>query len=100
MRDFPYYSYTLGYYSRDCFWPKGPSIYDVHTEGVRLRWTHVDGGKGGPAPCGCPHRKLKLDSTDVILSSSHAKTLASFFYQNFIFGQKKVKIFLRYKLVI
>ena len=29
----------------------GPSIYDVHTEGGRLRWTHVDGG-GGPAPCG------------------------------------------------
>ena len=31
------------------YWPtyKGPSIYDVHTdgkEGVRLRWTHVDGG--------------------------------------------------------
>ena len=25
---------------------KGPSIYDVHTEGVRLRWTHVDGGEG------------------------------------------------------
>jgi len=25
---------------------KGPSIYDVYTEGkgVRLRWTHVDGG--------------------------------------------------------
>jgi len=25
-----------------------PSIYDVHTEGkgVRLRWTHVDGGEG------------------------------------------------------
>ena len=20
----------------------GPSIYDVHMEGVRLRWTHVD----------------------------------------------------------
>src|SRR6218665_1168242 len=39
-------------------------------EGVRLRWTHVDGG-GGPAPCGRPHRKLKLESTDVILSSSH-----------------------------
>src|SRR6218665_459629 len=47
-------------------------------EGVRLRWTHVDGG-GGPAPCGRPHRKLKLESTDVILSSSHAKKLASFF---------------------
>ncbi len=25
---------------------KGPSIYDVQKEGVRLRWTHVD-GKGG-----------------------------------------------------
>ena len=60
--------------------PKEPSIYDVHTEGeeVRLRWTHVDGGSGGPAPCGRPHRKLKLESTDVILSSSHAKKLASF----------------------
>src|SRR6218665_1979696 len=41
-------------------------------EGVRLRWT------GGPAPCGRPHRKLKLESTDVILSSSGAKKLASF----------------------
>src|SRR6218665_238751 len=45
--------------------------------GVRLGWTHVDGG-GGPAPCGRPHRKLKLESTDVILPSSHAKKLASF----------------------
>src|SRR6218665_292044 len=57
----------------------GPSIYDVHTEereGVRLRWTHV---YGGPAPRGRPHRKLKLESTNVILSSSHAKKLASLF---------------------
>src|SRR6218665_3964993 len=54
-------------------------------EGVMLMWT----GGGGPAPCGRPHRKLKLESTDVILSSSHAKKLASFFYQNFVFGQKK-----------
>ena len=38
-------------------------------------WT----GEGGQAPCGCPHIKLKLESTDVILSSSHAKKLASFF---------------------
>src|SRR6218665_279794 len=45
--------------------------------GVRLRWTHVDGGS--QAPCGRLHRKLKLESTDVILSSSHAKKLASFF---------------------
>ena len=35
-------------------------------------------GEGGPAPCGRPHRKLKLESTDLILSSSHAKKLASF----------------------
>jgi len=27
--------------------------------------------------CGRPHRTLKLESTDVILSSSHAKKLAS-----------------------
>jgi len=53
-------------------------------EGVGLRWTHVDGG--GSAPCGRPHRRLKLEPADVILSSSHAKKLA-FFYQNFIFRQ-------------
>jgi len=54
-------------------------MYDVHTEGggVRLRWTHVEGGRGS-SPCGRPHRKLKLESTDVVLSSSHAKKLASF----------------------
>ena len=47
----------------------------------------MDGG-GGPASCGRPRRKLKFESTDVILSSSHAKKLASF-YPNFVFGQKK-----------
>ena len=48
-------------------------------EGVRPMWTHVDGGeRGGPAPCGRPYRKLNLESTDVILSSSHEKKLASF----------------------
>jgi len=52
----------------------GPSIYDVHTGGVRLRCM----GEGGQAPCGRPHRKLKLESTDIMLSSSHAKKLASF----------------------
>ena len=31
---------------KSCQLSKEPSIYDVHTEGVRLRWTHVDGGKG------------------------------------------------------
>src|SRR6218665_1531700 len=38
-------------------------------------WT----GEECQAPCGRPHRKLKLESTDVILSSSHAKKLSSFF---------------------
>src|SRR6218665_1297702 len=68
-------------------------------EEVRLRWTHVDGG-GGPAPCGRLHRKLKLESTDVILSSSHAKKLAVFFTRISSLDRKKLKIFLRYKLVI
>src|SRR6218665_2875420 len=49
--------------------------------GVRLRWTHVDGGAspmGGQSPCGRTHRKLKLESTNVILSSSPAKKLVYF----------------------
>ena len=62
-------------------------------EGVRLRWMHVDGGKGGPAPCGRPHRKLKLESTDVILSSSHAKKLASFLPEFRLWTEKKWKFF-------
>src|SRR6218665_197496 len=54
---------------------KGPSIYDIHTEGGQAQ---VDAcGRGDQAPCGRPHRKLKLESTDVILSSSHAKKLVS-----------------------
>ena len=40
--------------------------FDVHMEGEVS-----DSG-------GCPNKKLKLESTDVILSSSHAKKLASF----------------------
>src|SRR6218665_2906298 len=36
-------------------------------------------GRGSrPDPCGSPQRKLKLESTDVILSSSHAKKWVSF----------------------
>src|SRR6218665_344339 len=64
-------------------------------KGVRLRWTE---GRG-PAPCGRPHRKVKLESTDLILSSSHAKKLASFLPE-FCLWTKKVEIFRRYKLVI
>src|SRR6218665_2064650 len=61
--------------------------YTLRGEGIRLRWTHVDGGRGF-APCGCPHRKIKLESTDIIFSSSHAKKLV-YFYQNFVFGWNK-----------
>ena len=38
----------------------------------------------GLAPCGRPQKKL--EPTDVILSSFHAKKL-SFFNQNFVFGR-------------
>src|SRR6218665_425364 len=34
---------------------------------------------GGPASCGLPHRKLKLESIDIILSSSHAKKFCLLF---------------------
>ena len=46
-------------------------------EGGRAQVDACGGGEGGSSPM-CPHRKLKLESTDVILSSSHAKKLASF----------------------
>src|SRR6218665_194035 len=53
----------------------------------------------GQAPCGRPHRKLKLESTDVILSS-HAKELMSLLPEFRLWTEKKVDIFRRYKLVI
>ena len=59
----------------------------------------VDGG-GGPAPCGRPHRKLKLESSDVILSSSHAKNLAYSFTRISSLDGIKVEIFQRCKTVI
>jgi len=45
--------------------------------GVRLRWTHVD-VEEGVSSCGHSHIKLKLESCDTILSSSHEKKLATF----------------------
>src|SRR6218665_3710449 len=56
----------------------GPSIYDIHTEGGQAQVDACGRGREGQAPCGRPHRKLKIESTDVILSSSHAKKLVSF----------------------
>jgi len=52
-------------------------------------WT----GGGGPAPCGRPHRKWKLESTDVILSSSHAKKLAYFLPEFHLWTERKWKFF-------
>jgi|SRR6218665_2293601 len=58
---------------------RGPSIYDVHTEGAGWSGSGGREGRGSrPDPCGSPQRKLKLESTDVILSSSHAKKWVSF----------------------
>src|SRR6218665_1384441 len=72
----------------------GAIHYNVHTEGggrVRLWWTHVD--RGDQTPCGRPHRKLKLESTDVILSSSHAKKLALFVPKFRLWTEKIAEIF-------
>ena len=69
---------------------RGPSIYEVHTEGIRLKWTHVDGGKGS-APCGRPHKNLSQN--DVILASSCAKKLECFLQKNFFGSNEKWKFF-------
>jgi len=57
-------------------------------------------GWGGQAPCGRPHRKLKLESTDIILPSSHAKKFVYFLPEFRLWVEYKVEIFQRYKLVI
>ena len=63
---------------------RGPSIYDVHSEGEDIQTQEDAFGRGrGSASYGRPHRKL--DPTDVILSSSHAK----FFVLDFAFGRNK-----------
>ena len=76
------------------WWVRGHPFM-MEGEGVRLRWMHVDRGKGGQAPCGHPNRKLKLESTDIILSSCHAKNLASFLPEFSSLDGIKVEIFWR-----
>ena len=61
--------------------PKGPSIYDVRTDGGGAESDSGERmwpGEGGPAPCGRPHRKLKLESTDVILLFFSCKEVGVF----------------------
>jgi len=81
----PHYniSWTVGLYMGHPFMTYTRRGKEWSGSGWRM-WT----GEEGEAPCGHPHRKLKLESTDVILFSSHAKKLASF-YQNFVFGLNK-----------
>ena len=50
----------------------------------------MDGGEG-VQPHVDVHKKLKLESTDVILSSSHAKKLASFLPEFRLCTEKKWK---------
>src|SRR6218665_3239715 len=58
-------------------------------------------GRGrGQALCGRPHIKFKIESTDVILSSSHAKKLASLLPEFRPWTEQKVEFFRRYKFVI
>src|SRR6218665_2161047 len=67
---------------------RGPSIYDVHKEGggVRLRWTHVDGGGSSHVWTSTQRIKIKVHC---LLLMQRRRCL---FYQNFVFGQKKVAI--------
>ena len=78
---------------------KGPSIYDIHTEEGQVQVDACGPGEGS-APCGRPDRKLKLEPIDVILLSSHAKKLASFFIGISSLDGMKSGNFRRYKSII
>ena len=52
------------------------------------------------APCGRPHIKLKLEPTDVILSSSHAKKWTYFFTRISSLDRIKSENLWQHKLVI
>ena len=67
-------------------------------EEVRLNWMHEGRGGRGSGRCGRPHRKL--EPTDIILSSSHAKKLAFLWVRISSLDGIKVEIFRQYKLVI
>src|SRR6218665_582409 len=56
-----YFNFESDHSHATCGEDKGPSIYDVHTEGevVRLRWTHVDGGRGS-SPMWTSTQKIKI----------------------------------------
>ena len=65
----------------------GPSIYDVHTEGIRLRWMHADGWTSS--------QKIRAHSCLSLMQRSW-----HILYQNFVFGRIKKWIYRQYKLVI
>src|SRR6218665_1323365 len=67
---------------------RGHQFMTSTRRGVRLRWLHVDGGGvvSSVWTSSCPHKKL--ETTDIILPSSHTKKFA-FLYQNFFFEQNR-----------
>jgi len=85
---------SLGYVPHpvQTFRAKWQFIYDVHTEGerVRLRWTHVDGGRGS-SPMWTSTQKIKhtyrVHWCHPVFFS--CKEVSVFFYQNFVFRRNK-----------
>src|SRR6218665_2613203 len=62
-------------------------------EGIRLRWTHVDGGRGF-SPMWTSTQKIKIRAHRCHTVFFSCKEVGVFFfYQNFVFGQKKWTFF-------
>ena len=73
-------SYEFFIYTQNLIGNMGPSIYDVHTEGGGGQ-AQVDACRRGVkshVDVQSSTQKIKIESTYVILSSSHAKKLVSF----------------------
>ena|SRR6218665_2438322 len=67
--------------------------------GVRLRWTHVDGGRGSSPMWTSTHKlKIRVHWRHTVFFS--CKEVGIFFTRISSLDRKKVEIFLRYKLVI
>src|SRR6218665_2307813 len=69
----------------------GPSIYDVHTEVVRLRCTHVDGGGVRSMWMSTQKIQIRVQCHHPVFFSGKSWRL---FYQNFIFVRNKKGKFL------
>ena len=68
-------------------------------EGVRLRWTHVDGGRGSSAMWASTQKiKIRVHWRHTVFFL--CKEVGVFFARILSLDRKKVETFLRYKLVI